>query len=169
MKKTTTALARPLAWSMAALSGALVAIDLAISLLAPAWGQRPGPLPPDLLTSVSSAAPPIAYALVGALVAARQPRNPIGWLFSTEGVLLGLTVLAGDYRRVAQPGDVTLPGAGLVQWLSLWIWRAPRRPHQPARTRALPARTVCSRRLASARSWSRSQVVDRRLPKSTAR
>jgi signal transduction histidine kinase len=114
--------ARPLAWSIAALSVALVVIDLAVSILA--RGQRHGLqwLTPDLLASLYSSVTPITYALVGALVASRHPRNPIGWIFSTEGVLFGLTLLAGDYTMAGQSGEAKLPGIEIAQWLSLWLW-----------------------------------------------
>ena len=36
----------------------------------------------------------IAYALVGALVTSRDPRNPIGWIIVVIGLLSGLTFLA---------------------------------------------------------------------------
>jgi signal transduction histidine kinase len=117
-----TGAARPLAWSIAALSVALVVIDLAVNILA--RGQRHGLrwLTPELLASLYSSVTTITYTLVGALVVSRHPRNPIGWIFSTEGVLFGLTLLAGDYTMAGQSGEAKLPGIEIAQWLSLWIW-----------------------------------------------
>src|SRR5688572_3486294 len=80
------ALARPLAWSLAALS-----LTLTVGGLAVRWRAGPQWLVTPLLFGPATT---ITYALVGALVASRQPRNPIGWIFSTEGVLYGLVILA---------------------------------------------------------------------------
>jgi signal transduction histidine kinase len=109
-----TDVARPLAWSIAALS-----LTLAVGGLALSW--RAGPqwqATPLLFGPVTT----ITYALVGALVASRHPRNPIGWIFSTEGVLFGLVILASNYWMAGQSGEANLPGIEIAQWLSLWIW-----------------------------------------------
>ena len=83
-----TDVARPLAWSIAALSLTLAVGGLALSWRAGSqWHATP------LLFGPGTT---ITYALVGALVASRQPRNPIGWIFSTEGVLYGLVILASN-------------------------------------------------------------------------
>src|SRR5690242_15816604 len=100
----TTGVARPLAWSIAALSVALVVRDLAINILARVQDHGQARRALDVRSSLYSSMTTMTYVLVGVLVAARQPRNPIGWLFSTEGVLFGLTLLTGDYRMAGQSG-----------------------------------------------------------------
>src|SRR4051812_18037439 len=122
MRMNKTDVARPLAWSIAALSVTLVVIDLAINILAGVQSHGQGRLAPDVLSSVYSSATTITYILVGVLVASRHPHNSIGWIFSTEGVLFGLTLLSGDYRMAGQSGQANLPGIEIAQWLSLWIW-----------------------------------------------
>jgi signal transduction histidine kinase len=114
--------ARPLAWSIAALSVALVVIDLAINILAGVQSHGQGRLAPDVLSSLYRSMTTITYILVGALVASRHPHNSIGWIFSTAGVLFGLTLLTVDYRMAGQSGEANLPGIKIAQWLSLWIW-----------------------------------------------
>ena len=60
-----------------------------------------------------------AFATVGALVASRRPRNPIGWILLARrrGVHVGgLTVSADRGRRLGAPV--------LVHWLSTWVWMA---------------------------------------------
>lgn len=106
--------ARPLAWSIAALSLALTVAGVAIS-----W--RAGPKPQDA-TLLFGPATAITYALVGALVAARQPRNTIGWIFSLEGVLYGLVLFTNTYRMAGRSGAAGLSGTAIFQWLSFWIW-----------------------------------------------
>jgi signal transduction histidine kinase len=66
----------------------------------------------------------IAYALVGTLIATRQPRNPIGWIFSAVGVFAGLTTLLSDDNQL---GLCQWIGAGetcvaIARWISLWDW-----------------------------------------------
>ncbi len=117
-----TDVARPLAWSIAALSVALVVIDLAINILAGVQSHGQGRLAPDVLSSLYRSMTTITYILVGALVASRHPHNSIGWIFSTAGVLFGLTLLTSDYRMAGQSGEANLPGIEIAQWLSLWIW-----------------------------------------------
>jgi hypothetical protein len=41
----------------------------------------------------------LAYASVGAVVAARVPENPIGWMFCATGLAQGLTTLSYEYAR----------------------------------------------------------------------
>ncbi len=108
MRTTTTA--RSLAWSIAALS-------LAVAGLAVNWraGQQS-----HLLFGPATA---VTYALIGALVASRQPRNPIGWIFSAEGVFAGLTSLSSsNYSGLCLWSGAALPCIAIAHWLSLWIW-----------------------------------------------
>jgi signal transduction histidine kinase len=62
------------------------------------------------------------FATVGALVASRYPRNPIGWLFSAIAfgvVLVGFRETFVVYTLFVAPGS--LPGTTLVAWLGSWI------------------------------------------------
>jgi hypothetical protein len=60
----------------------------------------------------------LAFATVGALVAARRPRNPIGWLLLAAGLSY---VVGGISITESQHG-----GAGtwheLAAWLGTWVW-----------------------------------------------
>ncbi|HET9249686.1 MAG TPA: hypothetical protein VFP13_07085, partial [Actinomycetota bacterium] len=63
--------------------------------------------------------PMATYGWVGTLVARRNPRNPIGWIFSAVGLalalwLFGLAYAGTDLRAAAGIGD--LPGAAAVAW-----------------------------------------------------
>ena len=65
------------------------------------------------------------YTVIGALVASRATRNPIGWLLSFAGLFATITFFASQYAVFATttaPG--ALPGAGVAIWLSLWLWMA---------------------------------------------
>ena len=60
------------------------------------------------------------FALVGALVASRQPRNPIGWILEAIALLSAVSALLAGYTEAASdPAPVAM---WLDDWLSdLWI------------------------------------------------
>ncbi|MEU7897385.1 histidine kinase [Nonomuraea sp. NPDC049152] len=65
----------------------------------------------------------VAFAAVGALVAARSPRNPMGWLLSGMGLALAATSLCQGYAAYAlitRPGS--LPGGEVAGWAGSWLW-----------------------------------------------
>jgi len=115
-------LASWLAWPLAGLSVAIFAASLVLYVLA-----RSAPVPGslgasrtlfDLLVSV----PFLAFPVIGALLASRRPRNPIGWICLADGFLWALLGLF-DYYSVYgldKPGSVPFPGA--IAGLGLWLW-----------------------------------------------
>ncbi|MDQ3224361.1 MAG: hypothetical protein M3Q75_12955, partial [Gemmatimonadota bacterium] len=90
-------LASWLAWPLAGLSVAIFAASLVLYVLA-----RSAPVPGslgasrtlfDLLVSV----PFLAFPVIGALLASRRPRNPIGWICLADGFLWALLGLFDYY------------------------------------------------------------------------
>ncbi len=62
-------------------------------------------------------------AVIGAFIAARRPRHPIGWLAVVGALGFPLQNLAEAYARYAldtAPG--ALPGGMLTAWGSNWLW-----------------------------------------------
>ena len=57
-------------------------------------------------SSVTLAVLALAFSVVGAIIASRQPRNAIGWLFCGVGVTIGLSSFAGELRRVLARGRI---------------------------------------------------------------
>jgi hypothetical protein len=111
-----------LAWSLAALSMAMFLATVALSVLARSAhipsGSSASRTVVDLLVSV----PILAFPIVGAMIASRRPRNPIGWICLADGLLwtfLGLLDYYSVYG-VAKPGSVPFPAA--MAGLSLWLW-----------------------------------------------
>ena len=118
----STRAASRLAWSLAALSMAMFLATVALSVLARSAhipsGSSASRTVIDLLVSV----PILAFPLVGALIASRRPRNPIGWICLADG-LLWMLLGVFDYYSVyglAEPGSVPFPAA--MAALSLWLW-----------------------------------------------
>ena len=65
------------------------------------------------------------YASVGAVVAARLPRNPIGWIFLAIGLALALVGVAYGYADHAIYGGADLPLAHQAAWLANWLFILP--------------------------------------------
>jgi signal transduction histidine kinase len=68
---------------------------------------------------------PLAFAVVGCLIASRQPRNPIGWIALSVGVGgLGPIFPSGyaRYTTVTNPG--ALPFGAVSAWIEEWSWIA---------------------------------------------
>lgn len=60
----------------------------------------------------------LALSLVGALVASRRPKNPIGWLFLLSAAFVSFSSLAQALvERSLTSGTVLAPAA----WLTLWL------------------------------------------------
>ena len=69
----------------------------------------------------------IAFSLsmggVGAVVAARRPSNPIGWIFSGLGLASGVMAIGVEYARWALLVEGGRPAAGLyAAWVEEWLW-----------------------------------------------
>jgi len=105
-----------LAWSLAGACVALVLSSLVL-LLAVAHACDVSQY------YFEDAAVAVAFALLGAVVAAHRPENPIGWLFLAIGLSGALGVVSNEYVRytlVTAPD--ALPGGSVAAWLSGWTW-----------------------------------------------
>jgi hypothetical protein len=73
--------------------------------------------------AVVLAAMVLSFSTVGALIATRQPHNPIGWIMIVAGFGLAATVLTGNYVEIslAQPPG-RLPATEWVTWVTQWVW-----------------------------------------------
>jgi hypothetical protein len=88
-----------MAWSLFALSATFDLGGGALLILGPddLWARTF--LWPEILTSLGV----LVYPLVGALVAARQPRNPIGWILCAMGLAMQVFLFVAAYARLAPP------------------------------------------------------------------
>lgn len=101
-----------LAWTLVASSLAAAVAAVVIALVAPVASPEPYSL---ILAGV--------YPVVGAVIAAREPRNAVGWLLIAVGFTEALSVLATSWAPAAldvSPG--MLPGGQVAAWLADWLW-----------------------------------------------
>jgi hypothetical protein len=113
-----------LTWSLVGLALALLACGVSLALVA-------GPLGTEL--AYESEADPssviinlvtlLTFSVVGAIIASRQPRNAIGWIFCSVGLVVGMTSLTGGYAEYRIAGGSALGNlAETAAWVSTWTW-----------------------------------------------
>lgn len=65
----------------------------------------------------------VTLAVIGVVVASRQPRNAVGWILCIVPLSLGVLVLnAHLYWAIALDGDPNGPLAENIAWLASWAW-----------------------------------------------
>ena len=112
-----------LAWSLSMLSVAMFLAIVALYAFIRSAPQVPSGVSTRFtLTDLLIGVPFLAFPIVGALIASRRPKNPIGWICLSVGflfLLLGVSEYYSVYG-VAKPGSVPFPIG--VAWLGNWLW-----------------------------------------------
>src|SRR4028119_1227762 len=113
-----------LAWSLVTLSVALLLGGIALSRTTGAtvpelaYGGRA-----ELDVAVLSLATLLTFSVVGAVVASRHPRNAIGWIFCTMGLVVGIQALAGGYAEYWLASGSGPRNLGeTAAWFATWLW-----------------------------------------------
>jgi signal transduction histidine kinase len=115
---TSNRAATRLAWSLWAACVALVALSLCLEFLTydaldimsiDDW--IPGIAAPMGILS-------LVYPTLGALIASRLPRNPIGWIFCGVGLLYGIRRFTDAYSEYTIYGNIALPIGDHARWIS---------------------------------------------------
>ena len=110
-----------LAWSLMVLSVVLVVGGIALALMTRSTTpERPYYGPVDAVFYLATV---LTFSVVGAIIASRQPRNAIGWIFCGVGLVMGINSLAGGYAEYRLSGDPA-PGslAQTAAWFASWSW-----------------------------------------------
>src|SRR5215210_1931837 len=118
-----------LAWSLAALCVGMfiTSIALIVLSLSGASGTQPssewglaGPV-----GGLVAFSPFLTFPLVGALIASRRPKNPIGWICLVAGLFWMLSVLGAGYDayELSRPGPDT--SSVTFDALFRWVWVPP--------------------------------------------
>jgi hypothetical protein len=76
----------------------------------------------DVLNALLFVAVMQGMSTLGVLIARREPRNPIGWIFSAVPALVAVSVFTGVYAIWARDHHPAVAGAGAADWLSSWPW-----------------------------------------------
>ncbi|HEX2980974.1 MAG TPA: hypothetical protein VHO48_11970, partial [Anaerolineaceae bacterium] len=106
-----------LAWSMAVASILVAGASLAIGLLqARSSGDFRVIITHQTLTPLITA----GFAVMGALVTSRHPRNPIGWIFLVVSGLFALSALVSVWTMNKITRSSTLDQVAF--WLDAWLW-----------------------------------------------
>src|SRR5215208_524240 len=113
-----------LAWSLAALSVALVVGGIVLSRAASSTApDLPFGGETDDASVVANLVTLLPFSVVGAFIASRHPRNTIGWLFCSVGVTIGLNSFVGDYAEFWLASGYGTSSLGeTAAWLSSWLW-----------------------------------------------
>jgi signal transduction histidine kinase len=110
-------MSRSLAGQIALIPWILLGVVAALGVAAVVLGLSGGA---DLLIITFGAAIGLVFAVTGALVASRLPRNPIGWIFCAFALLAGLGSLGDAYI----PYEGGLPNRAWVAWAYEWFINA---------------------------------------------
>ncbi len=114
------------AWAVCGLSFAFAAGRLALAVVDPASSDAssaPGAPGGGVPVAAFEALILAAIAVVGAVVASRRPRNPVGWILCAIPVFLGLLILSAHVYWSLALGQREPSGAAMFAgWLASWIW-----------------------------------------------
>ena len=109
----STRIASWLAWSLVVLAVALLAGGISLALMARPFGaQLTYESEADPFSVIVSLLTLLTFSVVGAIIASRQPRNAIGWIFCSIGLVVSLNSLTGgyaEYRLAGGSAPGTLP------------------------------------------------------------
>jgi hypothetical protein len=113
-----------LAWSLVGLAVAMLAGGISLALMArPFDAQLTYGSEADPFSAIVSLVTLLTVSVVGGIRASRQPRNAIGWIFCSIGLVVSLNSLTGGYAEYRLAGG-SAPGnlAETAAWVSTWTW-----------------------------------------------
>ena len=115
-----TTRATRLAWTLAGLTALMTVAGLVLIGLARRHPQ--GETEVDFWIGVAVTGIVIPWSVVGALVAARRPGNPIGWMFLLAALGMSVSLAANAYAGYSEVSVAGWPGAEWAAWLNTWLF-----------------------------------------------
>src|SRR5215211_67404 len=112
-----------LAWLLVALSVVLLVGGIALARTTSIDPELPSGSAGDADSVVLILATVLTFSVVGAIVASRHPRNAIGWIFCTMGLVVGLGTLAHGYAEFwLASGSGSRSLGDTAAWFASWWW-----------------------------------------------
>ncbi|HEX5699838.1 MAG TPA: hypothetical protein VFX77_04270 [Rubrobacter sp.] len=103
-----------LAWALAGLSVAMFLASAVLYVLVPS--SQKGPSTRGALSELLIYVPFLAFPIVGALIASRHPKNPVGWICLAVG-LFWMLIILGDSIPGSGPYPVTIDALTQATWI----------------------------------------------------
>jgi len=112
---------RGIAWSVFGLVLALAALAIGLAVAGALHGiDLPPSHDPTLPLTLTGCVAALLYATVGLLIARREPRNAIGWIFLGSAATLAAMAAAYGYADLALYGGEGWPAAVWAGWFANW-------------------------------------------------
>ena len=112
----------PPAWAAYPALGVFVALLAGVGVMIVTGPDPPPGVEPITGDAAFFSGGLVAIAAVGALVARRHRRNPIGWLLLAFCLVQVLSPFAYLYAIGADAGPSNLPAAEVAAWTTAWLW-----------------------------------------------
>jgi hypothetical protein len=114
------------AWSLALVTGLIAITQVVLEIVDPAssYQSRASDVPDGgVPIAAFEAVVLITIAIIGSIVAARQPRNVVGWILCVIPLSLGVLIVASHVYWRLQFHDIGSDRlAAIVAWLGSWTW-----------------------------------------------
>jgi hypothetical protein len=112
----------PPAWAAYPALGVFLALLAGVGVMIASGPDPPPGVEPITGDAVFLSGGLVAIAAVGALVARRHRRNPIGWLLLAFCLVQVLSPFTYLYAIGAYAGPRDLPAAEVAAWMTAWLW-----------------------------------------------
>jgi hypothetical protein len=105
-----------LAWALGGLSVIVLVASVPLYMLSSSAGVT-GTIGELLRSSLF-----LVFPVIGALIAARRPRNPIGWILLADGLLWNLSGMMDYYSDYGAASPGSLPFVVGMATINNWLW-----------------------------------------------
>ena len=105
-----------LAWSLAGLSVIVFLVGVPLYMLTSSAGVT------GIIGELLGGSLFLVFPVVGALIAARRPRNPIGWILLADGLLWNLSGMMDYYSAYGASRPASSPFAVGMATINNWLW-----------------------------------------------